>query len=261
MSSTDSPLFVKSVEKAFAVLNVFSRDAQSLTLAEIAARADLDKSSAQRFVYTLHTLGYLLRDSGSRSYRLSPRMLQFGFAYLDMDPVVASTEEALKALYDHTGETINLARLDGADIVLVARLASKKILSVNVRIGSRLPALYMASGRVLVSHLPREEQERIITQSEIKAHTEFSLTDTDELRTELHRAAQVGYCVTRSQYFRGDLSIAAPIVDARGIVVASVSANLVEIDGPNREREKELIEAVVSGARACSRSLGAQHHA
>jgi DNA-binding IclR family transcriptional regulator len=255
MARSDSPLFVKSVEKAFSVLRAFTRESQSLTQVEIAARADLDKSSAQRFVHTLHALGYLTKDASGRAYALSPRLLEFGFSYLDMDPMIAGTQQQLKDLHDQTGETINLAKLDGTDIILVARWPSKRIVSVNIRVGARLPAIYMASGRVMISHLPPSERRSFIERSEIAQHTAQSLVDRDALETELDRVRSQGYCVTRSQYFQGDLSIAAPIVDARGAVVASASVNTVELNGPDKEREAALVEAMLAAARACSDNL------
>lgn len=246
----ESPLFVKSVEKAFAVLKVFSRSAQSLGLGEIAQRADLDKSAAQRFVHTLLALGYLQREQRTRSYRLSPRILEFGFAYLDMDPLIAATQEPLRDLHDSTGEAISLARLDDKDIILVARWPSKKIITVNVRVGSRLPALYMASGRVLVAARSDLEQERILAETELRAHTSLSITRRDDMRRELRKVREQGYCVTRSQFFMGDFSVAAPIVDASGQTVASVSVNIVDVGGVNVAREKQLRKAVIASAVA-----------
>lgn len=257
MAASESPLFVKSVEKAFAVLRAFTRDSQSMSLAKIALHAGLDKSSAQRFVYTLHALGYLSKDANSRSYQLSPRLLEFGFTYLDMDPVITSSQQHLKDLHDLTGETVNLARLDGTDIILVARWPSNRIISINIRVGSRLPALYMASGRVLVSHRKEEEQEAILRQTQIAAHTDQSIVNEKSLRDELRRVREQGYSVTRSQYFRGDLSIAAPIFDARGGVSASVSVNTVELDGPDTKRERELLEAVLKAAQESSQARSA----
>lgn len=256
MSPFESPLFVKSVEKAFAVLKVFSRDMQSLGLGEIAERAELDKSAAQRFVHTLLALGYLQRDSRTRSYRLSPRLLEFGFTYLDMDPLIAATQEPLRQLHESTGEAITLARLDDKDIILVARWPSKKIITVNVRVGSRLPALYMASGRVLVAAMPDLEQERILGEADIRAHTPLSISKREDMRRALRKVREQGYCVTRSQYFMGDFSIAAPIVDTNGETVASVSVNVVDVGVVDSNREKQLRRAVVASATASTRALG-----
>lgn len=255
MNIEDSPLYVKSVEKAFMVLGAFNRDKQSLTLAEIAAYAGLDRSAAQRFVYTLHGLGYLKKES-SRNYRLSPRLLEFGFTYLDTDPLVALSQEHLKKLHSATGETVNLAQLVDIDILLVSRLASEKIVSVNVRAGARLPALYTASGLTIVSCLPEEEQERIILGTRMHKHTEHSIAEPGEFRRILKKTRMDGFCVARSLHFRGDLSIAAPIFNGTGEVVASVSVTSLEFDGPDQKREEELLKEVVKSASSISRALG-----
>ncbi|MBA8822605.1 hypothetical protein BRY73_24525 [Ochrobactrum sp. P6BS-III] len=256
MSIQDSHLYVKSVEKAFLVLGAFNRDKQSLTLAEIAAYAGLDRSAVQRFVFTLHGLGYLTKET-SRNYRLSPRLLEFGFTYLDTDPLIALSQDHLKKLHDATGETINLAQLVGADVLLVSRLASEKIVSVNVRAGAKLPALYTASGLTMVAHLPGEEQERIIDATEMQQHTEHSIVEPGEFRRLLQKARDDNYCVTRSLHFRGDLSVAAPIFNGSGEAVASVSITSLEFEGPDEEREALFVKAVSETAGAISKALGA----
>lgn len=252
MEPTESTLFVKSVEKAFAVLRAFTRENHSMTLAEIASEAALDKSSAQRFVHTLHALGYLAKEQNGRSYQLSPRLLEFGFAYQDMDPVVLNAQDHLKDLHEKIGESVSLAKLDKDDIILVARWASRNIIAVNVRVGSRLPAVYMASGRVLIASLPESEQEAILTRAQLRQHTPQSIVAVDLLRDELRRVGAQGFCVTRSQYFQGDLSIAAPILDKHGSVVASVSVNTIEMNGPDSKREQVLLDQVLGAAKKSS---------
>lgn len=253
----DSPLFVKSVEKAFAVLHVFGHNTEALTLAAIAERAELDRSATQRFVYTLHVLGYLIKDDATRAYKLSPRLLEIGYAYLESDPVISFAQQHLTELHRLTGETVNLAKLDGTDIILISRFPSQKIVSVNIKLGSRLPGLYTASGRVLIAHKSAEERQRIVRESAMRAYTSFSIVDRDELLAELDRVRRNGYCVARSQQFEGDLSIAAPVRESSGAVIACVSVGSLEFGGPNKVRETELVEAVIAAATATSRALGA----
>jgi len=252
MDPRESPLFVKSVEKAFAVLRAFTREHHAMTLAEIGQKAKLDKSSAQRFVHTLHTLGYLVKEQGGRDYQLSPRLLEFGFSYMDMDPLITRSREPLKQLHEVTGEAVNLAKIDNDDIILVSRWARRTIVSVNIQVGSRLPAAYMASGRVLIASRPQEEQEAFLERVQLHRHTQHSIVDIEALREELQRVRAQGYCISRSQYFYGDLSIAAPIFDERGVAAASASVNLIELDGPDKGRETELLAQLLEATRKSS---------
>ncbi|RWI57091.1 MAG: IclR family transcriptional regulator [Mesorhizobium sp.] len=254
MSVENTPLYVKSVEKAFQVLQAFRGERPSLSLAEIAMRTGLDRSAAQRFVFTLHALGHLIKD-GSRHYRLSPLLLEFGFIYLDTDPLIATSQEPLRQLHMTVGKNVMLARLAGNDIVLVERLTDQA--TRHIRVGVRLPVLYTASGRVILAHMPESEWEPILATSAFHRFTEASVVDPDEMRAIIRQARIDGYCITRSQHFNGDLSVAAPVFDSSGSVIASVSVTTLEFGQPDTARETQLRGAVVDCARFISQMMGA----
>src|SRR5262249_18020661 len=138
----ESSLFVNSLQKGFAVLKAFSREQPRLTLAQITRLTGLDKSAAQRFLYTLHELGLLKKDEETKPYTLSPRLLEFGYAYLYSDPLIERAQPFLVDAHAKIAETVNLAMLDGKDIITVIRLPSRHVVSLNVQIGIRLPAIY-----------------------------------------------------------------------------------------------------------------------
>src|ERR1700722_15894621 len=116
----DSPLFVNSVSKAFAVLMAFGSERRSMSLPEIAEATGMGKSAAQRFAFTLETLGYLRRDPSSRRYRPAPRMLAPGLRYVQADELVEYALPLLSELNRRCMETVNLSRPDGVDMVCVA---------------------------------------------------------------------------------------------------------------------------------------------
>ena len=222
----DSSLFVNSLEKAFRVLRAFSRQHGAMTFTEIAQRTGLERSAAQRFVFTLHVMGYLIRDERTKIYRLSPKLMEFAATYLYSDPLVTISQPLLVQAREKTGETVNLSVLDGADIIIVSRIPARDVISLEVQVGSRLPALYTASGRAMAAHLDDDGFDAVLAATRMEQHTASSLTSFDALRQEVGRAREMGFCVAKSQLFQGDISIAAPVLSSGGMPIAALSLSV-----------------------------------
>lgn len=254
-SPADNPLFVNSLQKGFEVLRAFNAERRHLSPAEITRLTGLDKSATQRFVFTLHSLGYLRRDEQTRLYSISPRMLEFGYSYLHSDYLVEIAQPYLVDAHQRTGESVNLAVLDGEDIIIVSRIPSNHVISVNVHIGWRIPALYSSGGRVICAFLEENERERLLRRTKYKKYTEFSATDPSEIRKIVEAAGRDGYCVTRSQVFQGDIAAAAPVFNAVGKVVATISIAAPEPRVTLETAVKELVPEVVKAAKGASAAL------
>jgi IclR family transcriptional regulator, pca regulon regulatory protein len=250
-------LFVNSIQKGFAVLNAFSRERPRLTLAAITAATKLEKSAAQRFVYTLHELGLLRKDETTKQYSLSPRLLEFAYAYIYSDGLIERAQPFLVEVHEKTGETVNLFVLDGTDIILVSRIPGRNVVSLNIQVGLRMPALYSATGRVIASRLPPDERDVLLRQTRYHAHTPRSVTDRAEMRALIEKAGKDGYAITCSQWFTGDVSVSAPIIDGSGRVVGAVSASAPERDMTVAGARKTLMPATVEAARKISVAMGA----
>ena len=138
--ATDSPLFMGSVAKCFQVLEALNAAGRAVALTELAAIAQMDRSAVQRVTHTLHALGYLRRHPVTRAFTLSGRMLEFGHTVLATDRLRDKATPHLDALNRKTGETVNLMELEGQEIVYVARFPSLHAVSVDLHVGSRLPA-------------------------------------------------------------------------------------------------------------------------
>ena len=137
-SDVKSAEFVQSLERGLSVITAFSRDSQMLTLSEVADRTGLTRAAARRFLITLRELGYV--ESDGRLFSLRPRVLELGYSYLSSLPVWEIARPHLEALADQVQETTSASVLDGEDIVFVARVESKRIMSMTLGVGSRLPA-------------------------------------------------------------------------------------------------------------------------
>lgn len=220
-------LFVNSIQKGFEVLNAFRGQSGALSLAEITKRTQLQKSAAQRFVHTLFSLGYLARDPRTKQYRLSPKMLEFSSIYYGSDPLIAISQSELVALRDKIGETVNLAVLDGRDIILVARLPGRDVPSFDIQVGTRLPAIHTASGQAMISLIPESEwpKFKIDPKTELDK-VRLPITPRGTL-SKIKKCRKTGYAVVEQLFSPLDLSIAVPIVDGKNTPIAALSVSLM----------------------------------
>ena len=252
----DQRLFVGGVAKAFLVLSAFQGQPRPLSLSDVAEATGIGRSAAQRFLYTLKTLGYLRQDPTTRRYSLSPKVLELGFAYLRNDHLVEKAFPYLLEGSKRTDETINLTELDGNDIIYVSRIPSRNVISVDIAVGQRLPAYCTAPGRAMLAWLPHEQARDILERSDRRQRTEFTVTDIDEILVRLDEIRRVGYAFSNQETFVGDISVAAPVRDHQGTVLAAVN---IAVPYPRWSPERvkaELVPPAIETARAISKTLG-----
>ncbi len=252
----DSPLFVGSLEKGLRVLGAFDETRRSLRLTEIAAATGLDKSAAQRFTHTLFELGYLRKDVKTKHYSLAPKVLELGFTYLRTDALVERAAPYLLEASRRSEETVNLTELDGTEVVYVARVPSRHVISVDVILGTWLPAYCTATGRAILAFLPEDEARDILERSDRIAYTEVTETDLDALMGRLAEARRDGFAVAAEEYYIGDLSIAAPVFDFSCRPVAAVNMAVPSGRWTVAAVRKRLAGIVLDTARAISRTEG-----
>lgn len=247
-----SPLFVKSVGKAFDVLAKFTRDDPSQTLMQIAALNGMDKSMAQRFSHTLEKLGFLEKDGRTRSYRLTSRVLELAYHFLQASPLVGAALPYLQHLHRETGETINLSVLEDRDIRFILRLPGSHILSTDIVTGSRLPAYCTASGLVMLADLDPEEAETRLRASELKAFTPNTVVEITSLLAMLSRVRRDGCAVVASGYFSDDISVAVPLHTRSDHQKAAISIGV----SATRFTETQARETFLPLLRAVQRAIG-----
>lgn len=219
----ESPLFMGSVAKCFQVLEALNAAGRAVGLTELAQLAALDRSGVQRITHTLRVLGYLRQDAATKAFRLSGRMLEFGHTVLATDQLRQRVQPQLEALNRRTGETVNLMELEGHDIVYVARFPSLHAVSVDLHVGSRLPAFCTAAGRAILSHMEPAEAQALLKAVRRTAMTRFTVTDLAGLREALDTARTLGYALNDQEAFIGDISVAAPLLDPRGHPLGAVN--------------------------------------
>lgn len=222
-STTPAPgdSYVQSFARGLAVLRSFGSDAPAQTLSEVAERTGLTRAGARRILLTLLHLEYVEADG--RLFRLTPKVLELGFAYLSSLPVWTRAQPLMEDLVESLRQSCSAAVLDGDEIVYVLRVPAHKIMSINLGVGSRLPAYCTSMGRVLLSGLPPEQLRTRLQSMELKAHTPHTITDIEQLIERIDQARQQGWAMIEEELEMGLSSVAAPVLDRNGRVVAAVN--------------------------------------
>ena len=253
---TDSRLFLGSLAKSFQVLEALNEAGRPLALTELARLSDLNRSVVQRIAHTLKTLGYLRQHPDSRAYTLSSRMLAFSHTVLALDRLREKAHPYLEALNLQTGETVNLMKLEDDEIVYISRFPSRHAVSVDLHVGSRLPAYCTAAGRAILSRLNAALARRHLEQADRTPMTRHTVTDMPGLERAVAEARRLGYALNDQEAFIGDISIAAPLIDRQGQPVGAVN---IAVPSPRWKLEaarRTLAPQVVAAAASINAELG-----
>ena len=209
-SPEPSDQYVQSLVRGLNVIRAFDQDHPEMTLSEIAVATSLTRATARRFLSTLVKVGYM--KSNGRWYSLTPRVLELGYSYLSSLSLPEVAQPHLEQLSREIGESSSVSVLDGSDIVYVARVTIRRIMSVTINIGTRLPAHTTAMGRVLLATATEEELADYFAELTIEAVTARSISDHASLRKELDRVRQQGFALVDQEVQEGLRSIAVPVL-------------------------------------------------
>lgn len=213
--------YVQSFARGLQVIRSFSATAPQQTLSEVALRTGLTRAGARRILLTLEGLGYV-RSEG-RQFSLTPRILDLGFAYLSALPLWNLAEPVMEQLVQEVKESCSAAVLDGPDVVYVLRVPTHKIMSINLSIGSRLPAYCTSMGRTLLAELEEAALDRVLREHPPLPRTERTITDPAQLKVELATVRQQGWCLVNQELEEGLVSLSAPIRDRAGRAIAAMN--------------------------------------
>ncbi|WP_423456489.1 IclR family transcriptional regulator [Ottowia sp. VDI28] len=240
-TDADPRLFIGSIAKCFQMLEALNTASRAAGLTELARLSGLDRSSAQRITHTLRALGYLKQDPVNKTFRLSGRMLEFGYTVLSTNELRERAAPHLEELNRRTGETVNLMELESDEIVYVARYPSRHAVSVDLHVGSRLPAFCSAAGRAILSQLEPADAMTRLKNVHRAAMTARTVTDLAALSRLLAEARQQGFALNDQEAFIGDISVAAPLLTADGKVLAAVN---IAVPWPRWQLEDVLARLV-----------------
>ena len=222
--------------KGLAVIETFTADTPRQSIAEVAAASGLDRATARRCLLTLAHLGYA--DYDGKFFTLTPRVLRLGTACLATMPLPQMVQPWLDKLSETLGESSSVSILDGDEIVYIARASQRKVMSISLMPGSRLPAFCTSMGRVLLAALPETEVALLLAARPLQARTEFTVTEPEQVMQRIAQVRGQGFAVIDQEVEIGLRSIAVPILDARGRVVAALNLGL-----PARAEEAQALES------------------
>jgi IclR family pca regulon transcriptional regulator len=203
------------------VIRAFTAEKPSMSLSEVAAAAGLTRAGARRILLTLVRLGYMT--AADREFRLTARILDLGFSYLSSMPFWNWAEPIMEDLVEEVHESCSASVLDDVDIVYVLRVPTHKIMTINLGVGSRLPAYCTSMGRVLLSSLSDKEVDGILRRSDIQAHTSHTVTSRAELKRRISEVRSKGWSLVDQELEEGLVSISAPIRDHEKRIVAAMN--------------------------------------
>ncbi|MFB2554218.1 IclR family transcriptional regulator domain-containing protein [Herbiconiux liangxiaofengii] len=224
MRDTSTPEFIEAIARGLDVITAFGSTGQAQTLSELSAATGLARPTVRRILITLAELGYVRSDGGS--FSLTPRVLDLGMAYVSASNLWEIARPHLTELSRATGESCSLAQLDGSDIVYVARVAVPKLVALSVSIGTRFPAVATSLGKVLLAALDRESLERVLEHPSRSGVVPAWQPGVDELDSALREVRAAGWALTDQQLAPAIRSVAAPVRDGAGRVVAAVNVNV-----------------------------------
>ena len=213
--------FVQSLERGLAVIRAFGADTPSLTLSEVARATGLTRAATRRFLLTLADLGYVRTDG--RRFELNARVLELGYAFLSSLTLPEVAEPHLERLVSEVHESSSVSVLDGDDIVYVARVPASRIMRVSINVGTRFPAYATSMGRVLLAGMDPPELDAFLGRAELRPLSKRTITSERRLRAELDRVRGQGWAIVDQELEEGLRSMAAPIRDRTGRVVAAVN--------------------------------------
>lgn len=228
--------------KGLAVIETFTAERPRQSIAEVSATSGLDRATARRCLLTLAELGYA--DYDGKFFTLTPRVLRLGTACLATMPLPRLVQPTLDRLSETLNESASVSILDGAEIVYVARAARQRVMSIGLRPGSRLPAYCTSMGRVLLASLPESDARAVLGTGPLPARTALTLTDPDQIMARLAQVRARGFEVIDQEVEIGLRSIAVPLMNARGQVVAALNVGVAAVQKSVEDLQAQFLPAL-----------------
>jgi IclR family pca regulon transcriptional regulator len=243
---------VQSLERGLSVIRAFDGEHRELALSDVARATGLTRAAARRFLLTLVELGYVHFEAGRFSLR--PRVLELGFAYLSSLSLPEVAQPHMEALVAKINESSSISVLDDTDVVYVARVPTRRIMSITLAVGARLPAYPTSMGRVLLAALPEPDLEDRLARIDVRPLTPRTVKDRAGLRRVIDQVRKQGYAVVDQELEQGLRSAAVPIHDASGAVVAALNVSV----HASRATVAELRARFLPPAREAAASIDAE---
>ena len=254
-----SPDFIEALARGLDVIRAFRPHQPVMSLAAVAGSAGLARPTARRILLTLEQLGYVRATAGG--FELTPRVLELGMTYVLSRNLWEVARPHMEQLVRRTHESSSIAQLDGSDIVYVARVAVPKIIALAVTIGTRFPAMQTSLGKVLLAALPPDEAEQVLAESSRSGIAARWQPTAAERAAELREVRARGWSLTDEQLAAGIRSVAAPLRDGDGRVIAALNVTVHAAETPVEILTGEYLPLLLATAGAISADWAAYQSA
>jgi IclR family pca regulon transcriptional regulator len=243
---------VQSFARGLRVIRAFDAQAPVQTLADVARATGLPRATVRRLLHTLDQLGYVRQDGSV--FRLTPRVLELGYAYLASLNIESIAQPYLEALSEQIGEATSVSVLDDTDVVYVARVPTKRIMTVSIGLGSRFPAHQTSMGRVMLAELADDEIVDRFARVKKANLTPYSVQNAAELLARIAKVRSQGWALVDQELEVGIRSVAAPLRDKSGVIAAmNISTHAGRTD--LAEVKRRFLPALLESAQAISAAL------
>jgi IclR family pca regulon transcriptional regulator len=245
----DSENFIQSLARGLSVIRAFGPKRGSMTLSEVAACAEITRAGARRVLLTLQQLGYVAVDG--RHFRLTPKILDIGYSFLSSLDIWEFAEPAMERIVDAVHESCSMSVLDGDDIVYVLRVPTRRIMSINLGIGTRLPAYATSMGRVLLAALSDAELDEYLARTTRPRLTTSTRASNAELRAIVGETRRSGWCLVDQELEEGLRSVAVPLTNSNGRVVAALNVSA----HASRVSAEQMVSDILPHLREAKRQI------
>ncbi len=253
---TNQRYFINSLARGFALLEKMAEAGEPLTLSQVAESMAMTLPTAYRFLYTLQAIDLIEKEPDRKAYRITPKVLKLGYGLFKSSELWNTAHPHLLRASKAYGETFNLAVLEKDQILYIDRIKTQSILTINLEIGSRLPAYCTSMGRVLLAWLPMKEARKRLKCSHRNNYTRRTVTDLKKLELILSQVKKQGFAVNDGELATELYSAAAPVLDRQGNAVAAVN---MAANAAQHEKDylyKVMVPAVMECAGRISKAMG-----
>jgi IclR family transcriptional regulator, pca regulon regulatory protein len=245
--------FIQSLQRGLAIIRAFGPDTPEQTVSQLAARTGLTRATARRFLITLTELGYIATDG--RTFRLTPRVLELGYAFLSGLGFPDVAHGHLERLVAEVDESSEASVLDGRDIVYVARVPSTAVMKVAINVGARMPAHATAMGRVLLAALPDAALDAYLSDGPQLGRVAEPIADPAALREQLAQVRRLGYVIVDRELDEGMVAVAAPVHNRSGRAVGAINLSTHVLRRSVDSVRADLVDPLLRTARRIEADL------
>ncbi len=241
---------VQSLVKGLTVIKAFNQQRPSMTLSEVASVTGFTRAATRRFLLTLLNEGYVKQDG--KLFSLTAKVLDLGFSYLSSLDIWHNAKPLMNTLVEQLNESCSAAVLDGHDVVYVARVATtKRIMSITINVGTRLPAFATSMGRVLLADMTAPALDSFLALCQIEPFTQYTITEKGALKAEIAQVKAQGYSMVEQELEIGLTSISVPVHNGNGEVIAALNVST----HMSQTARQQIVEEILPALQQCAKNV------